>query len=72
MPTRFHLQFERTATVRETGGVSVDVDGAISISDVYKEALKKDFKAFLVSDREYTDEAWEFSLLPEEDEDDIA
>lgn len=65
---RFHLTFERTATVKETGGVSVEVKDASSVSDVYKEALKKQFKEFLVADREYSDEAWEFSLMKETDD----
>lgn len=60
---RFHLQFERTATVKETGGVSVEVDDANSVADVYKMALSKNFKEFLVSGREYEDESWEFTIM---------
>jgi len=65
---RFYLEFERTSTVKETGGVSVEVPKNASIQDIYKQALSKEFKEFLVSEREYTDEQWEFTLMRNNDD----
>lgn len=60
---RIKLTFERTATVKETGEIEVDINGTTSVADVYKKAFKKDFKSFVITDREYKDEDWEFAIV---------
>jgi len=69
---RMKLTFERTAKVIEKGFVEVDIDGTSSVSDVYKKAFDKQHKAFLVEEREYLDEDWEYAIVRYKEEPDDA
>lgn len=67
---RVYLEFQRKAQVFERGAVAVEVDGTESPRDIYKKALTKNFREFLISERVYDEEKmeWEFELMPDEGE----
>ena len=64
---RIKLEFERTAKIKETGWVEVEVGSKSSVADVYKAAIAKEFTQFLTAERNYENEEWEFSIVKEQD-----
>ena len=66
---RIFVNFQRKGVVVERGAAAIEVKRAASVEDVYKMALQKDFKEFLISDRQYDEESmtWEFEIIKEDD-----
>ena len=66
---RVFVNFERKGVVAERGAAAIEIKRDATVEDVYKMALKKDFKEFLISDRQYDDDSmtWEFEIMKEDD-----
>lgn len=73
MAERVKFMFTRTGTFTETGGVEIEVNDPIDWEEIEGKLNRREFKSFLVSEREYTNEEWEFDdLEPGDDDDDEA
>lgn len=70
--TRVGLVFTREVTVIETGYVEVEVDDPDNMNKVFGAAERKEFKKFLVAERDYNpeDDTWDFEIAPEAENDD--
>lgn len=66
---RVFVNFERKGVVVERGAAAIEVNRDATVEDVYKMALNKQFKEFLVSDRKYDEDSmtWEFEIIKEDD-----
>ena len=61
--------FIRTARVIEQGGVEIEVDNETDWDEIEQKLRERDFASFLVSERTYEDENWEFDDLEPLEED---
>lgn len=57
------LVFQREAKVLEKGIVSVEVSPGDSPVDIYKKAFEQDFNSFITTERNYTDDDWNFEIM---------
>lgn len=66
---RVFVNFERKGVVVERGAAAIEIKRDATVEDVYKMALSKQFKEFLISDREYDESSmtWEFEIMKEDD-----
>lgn len=66
---RVFVNFERKGVVVERGAAAIEINRDATVEDVYKKALTKDFKEFLISDRRYDEDSmtWEFEIIKEDD-----
>lgn len=66
---RVFVNFERKGVVVERGAAAIEITRDATVEDVYKMALSKQFKEFLISDRDYDEESmtWEFEIMKEDD-----
>ncbi len=68
---RVYVNFERKGVVVERGAAAIEITRDATVEDVYKMALNKQFKEFLISDRQYDEDSmtWEFQIMKEDDTD---
>jgi hypothetical protein len=68
---RVYVNFTRKGVIVERGAAAIEINRDATVEDVYKRALNKEFKEFLISDRQYDDESmtWEFEIMKEDDTD---
>lgn len=66
--TRVHMTFNRQARVIETGGCTVEVKDPNDMREIRQKTEARDFVEFLVADRDYDEEDWEFEILDEEED----
>jgi hypothetical protein len=68
---RVYVNFQRKGVIIERGAAAIEVNRDVAVEDVYKMALNKQFKEFLVTNREYDEESmtWEFEIMKEDDTD---
>ena len=66
---RVFVNFVRKGVVVERGAAAIEIKRDATVEDVYKMALDKKFKEFLISDRQYDDASmtWEFEIMKEDD-----
>jgi len=66
---RVFVNFTRKGVVVERGAAAIEIKRDASVEDVYKMALEKKFKEFLISDRHYDEDSmtWEFEVMKEDD-----
>lgn len=66
---RVFVNFERKGVVVERGAAAIEIKRDATVEDVYRKALNKEFKEFLISDRQYDEESmtWEFEIMKEDD-----
>lgn len=67
------LVFTRTSTVVETGHVQIEVDDPDNMNKVFGAAERKEFKQYLVAERDYDpeDDDWDFEIV-EKDNDEVS
>ncbi len=68
---RVYVNFIRKGVVVERGAAAIEINRDVTVEDVQKMALKKQFKEFLITDRQYDDASmtWEFEIMKEDDTD---
>lgn len=68
---RVYVNFIRKAVVVERGAAAIEISRDTTVEEVYKKALNKEFKEFLISDRQYDEDqtTWEFQIIKEDDTD---
>lgn len=66
---RVFVNFQRKGIIVERGAAAIEIKNDASVEDVYKMALNKKFKEFLISGREYDEDSmtWEFEIMKEDD-----
>jgi len=66
---RLYLKFIRKAEILEVGGVGIDLEENATWEDAVEKAKSGQFAEFVVYDRTYLDEDWEFGEFDDPDDD---